>query len=77
MEFVPPTHEQTPIRCSACHTRYVSFTPVRDDAARADEYAPDRCACGHLQNLAALPPGKLCGASGDPVRMYHPLNRPN
>ena len=78
MQFVPPIYEQTPIRCSGCHERFVGFVPVRNGIPAVDGYSPDRCACGHLEEITALPPGKLFGGvSGDPVKRYHPLNRPN
>lgn len=77
MQFVPPTHEQTPIRCSGCHTRYVSFLAVRDVSTQVEGYEPQRCTCGHLEDRVALPPGRLFGVDGDPVKQYHPLTRPN
>ena len=61
MQFVPPTHEQTPIRCSKCHERYVSFVLVHPPLINAGEYAPNQCTCGHLENAARLPPGTLFG----------------
>jgi len=76
MQFVPPTHEQTPIRCSSCHERYVSFLPVHPPLIDAGDYAPDRCACGHLENPARLPPGMLFG-DDDAAKSYHPISRPN
>ena len=77
VRFVPPTHEQTPVRCSECHAHYISFGLVRNGSTGALEYAPDRCVCGHLEDPATLPPGTLFGADGDPARTYHPFNRPN
>jgi hypothetical protein len=76
MQFVPPTHEQTPIRCSKCHERYVSFVLVHPPLINAGEYSPNQCTCGHLENAARLPPGTLFGHD-EAVKSYHPLNRPN
>jgi hypothetical protein len=55
----------------------VAFVLVRDEPSGALKYMPARCACGHLEDPAALPPGTLFGADGDPARTYHPFNRPN
>lgn len=77
MQLVPPAYEQTPVRCSGCHTQYVSFVPTRNPSTDAEEYAPDRCSCGYLEDRVTLPPGKLFGAAGDRVKTFHPLNRPN
>lgn len=74
---VPPTHEQTPVRCSRCHSHYVTFLLARDGTTGALEYQPDRCSCGHLEDPKALPPGTLFGEDGEPVKTYHPFNRPN
>ena len=77
MQFVPPTHEQTPMRCSACHVRFVCFGPASIESAGLGGYAPHRCMCGHLEEMTALPPGRLFGAGGDLEKRYHPLTRPN
>lgn len=77
MQFVPPTHEQTPVRCSGCHVHFVSFLPVPDASASAGVYAPNRCACGHLEEMGALPPGQLFGDRGEAVKRYHAVTRPN
>lgn len=76
MQFVPPTHEQTPIRCSGCRVHFVCFVPV-PDGSDVGGYLPDRCACGHLEEIATLPPGKLFGLNGDVLKRFHPLTRPN
>lgn len=76
MQFVPPTHEQTPIRCSGCHVHFVCFLPA-SGGPNVDAYVPNRCACGHLEEKATLPPGTLFGISGEPVKRYHALSRPN
>jgi hypothetical protein len=75
MQFVPPTHEQTPVRCSGCGSHFVSFLQVADGSAGGGGYVPDRCACGHLEDTAALPPGRLFGARGDTVKRYHAVIR--
>jgi len=77
VQFVPPTHEQTPIRCSECHVHFVCFLPGAGGSTNGDGYVPDRCACGHLEEMATLPPGRLFGVSGEPVKRYHALSRPN
>ena len=76
MQFVPPTHEQTPIRCSGCHLHFVCFLPG-NGGSHVEAYVPNRCACGHLEEMATLPPGTLFGVSGEPVKRYHALSRPN
>jgi hypothetical protein len=76
MQLVPPTHEQTPIRCSGCHVRFVAFVPV-GEAHPGRDYAPERCACGHLEERSTLPPGTLFSVNGEAVKRYHPLTRPN
>jgi hypothetical protein len=76
MQLVPPTHEQTPLRCSGCHVRFVAFLPVGEPRL-GRHYVPERCACGHLEERSALPPGMLFGVTGESVKRYHPLTRPN
>jgi len=56
---------------------FVSFMPVTVETVAISGYAPDRCACGHLQEMAALPPGRLFGAKGDLEKRYHAFTRPN
>ena len=77
MQFVPPTHEQTPIRCSQCHVRYVHFVLAARGPANVEDYVPDRCLCGHLEERSTLPPGTLFAVDGEPMKRYHPLTRPN
>jgi hypothetical protein len=79
MQCVPPTHEQTPIRCSGCHTRFVTFVPAGEARSvhGVKDYVPDRCACGHLEERSTLPPGTLFSVRGESVKHYHPLTRPN
>ena len=77
MQFVPPTHEQTPFRCSECHTVYVRFEEAGNGSLTVDGYAPVRCACGHLEEIDTLPPGRLFGVKNEPLKSYHPLTRPN
>lgn len=77
MQFVPPTHEQTPIRCSGCHVHYVCFVPIRDPSTNIEEFTPAPCACGHLEERSMLPPGTLFSVKGESVKRYHPLTRPN
>jgi hypothetical protein len=55
--------------------RYVGFLPVGSGSTNVTGHSPDRCACGHLEEMGTLPPGKLFGS--DPVKRYHPFNRPN
>jgi len=82
MQLVPPTHEQTPIRCSGCHVRFVAFVAVErrsvsEDVKDGPDYVPDRCTCGHLEERSTLPPGTLFRVTGESVKHYHPLTRPN
>ena len=77
MQFVPPTHEQTPIRCAGCHLQFVCFVLAEIGSAGISGYAPHRCTCGHLQAMTALPPGRLFGARGDAEKRYHAFSRPN
>ena len=77
MQLVPPTHEQTPIRCSGCHVNFVRFIPAGGALTTIEGYVPGRCVCGYLEEMAALPPGGLFGGDGDPIKRYHPFTRSN
>jgi hypothetical protein len=55
----------------------VCFLPAGNRSTNIAGYSPDRCTCGHLEEMRTLPPGKLFGMNGDPVKRYHPFNRPN
>jgi len=51
--------------------------PGTVESAGISGYTPHRCACGHLEEMAALPPGRLFGVGGDAEKRYHAFTRPN